>query len=111
MRQHPLSPLAFLIHHKLLKSWALKQTLSNKETETAAVLKTQVFWVVTLSLGESFPTFRIIMMSSSEPNSPRRIDFSVVAENWCYTFAPRVFFHGLRRDEFASPFLNFIGSK
>ena len=83
MRQHPLSPLAFLVHHKLLKSCILKQTLSNKEIQTEEVLKPQVFWGVILSLGESFPTFRNIMMSlSSEPYSAKRIDFSiVVAEN------------------------------
>ena len=84
-----LSPLAFLILYKLLKSWALKQTLNNK--------------------GESFPTFRSIMLSSSEPNRPKRIDFSiVVAENWwSSTFAPRVFCRGVHRDEFASPFFLF----
>jgi hypothetical protein len=74
-----LSPLAFRIHHKLLKSCDLKQNLSNNEIQTEAVLKAQVFWGVTLWLGESFPTFRNIMMSlSSEPNSPKRTEFFIV---------------------------------
>ena len=91
--------------HKLLKSWALKQTLSNKETETFAFLKAQVFWGVTLLLGESLLTFRSIIMSSSNPNSPKRIDFSIVVVEhlWSFTFAPRVFFRSVCRDEFASP--------